>query len=84
MAPMGYVYQQMLEPKYVIARGVVPFWRVLPEPTMFFGVDLVVPVDVYVPGCPPTPEAVLDSHVAPAADCYRQLALGRINGESNA
>jgi NADH-quinone oxidoreductase subunit B len=62
MAPMVVrLYNQMADPKYVIAMGVCaisggPFkegYNVLK------GIDRYVPVDVYIPGCPPRPEALL-------------------------
>ncbi len=56
------LYNQMPEPKYVIAMGACasgggPFKEGY---TVISGVDRFIPVDVYIPGCPPTPQALLN------------------------
>ena len=65
------IYQQMPEPKWVIAMGVCVERRHFRQLAIVQGVDEVLPVDVYVPGCPPTPDAVLDAVLAAGCHCVR-------------
>lgn len=71
------LYNQMAEPKYVISMGACatgggPFKEGY---NVVSGVDQFLPVDVYVPGCPPTPEALLHAYIT----IHEKMQNERIN-----
>ena len=67
MAPaLVRLYEQMPEPKYVIAMGACTITGGMFSTDSYSavrGVDKLIPVDVYLPGCPPRPEAIMDAVV---------------------
>ena len=80
MAPaIKTLYDQMLEPKWVIAMGNCaisggPF--VFPgQYAVVEGVDKLFPVDVFIPGCPPRPEALIEGILTAGGETHRQSAL---------
>lgn len=58
------LYEQMPDPKYVIAMGacmITGGMFSMDSPTAVRGADKILPIDVYIPGCPPRPEALMDA-----------------------
>jgi NADH-quinone oxidoreductase subunit B len=76
MAPvLRQVYDQMMEPKWVISMGVcASTGGMFNNYAIVQGVDQIVPVDVYAPGCPPSPETLLHAILT----LHEQIRTGHI------
>ena len=77
MAPVvRQIYDQMPEPKWVISMGVcASSGGMFNNYAIVQGVDHIVPVDIYLPGCPPRPEMLLDS-IVKLHDKIQNMKLG--------
>lgn len=73
------LYQQMPEPKYVIAMGVCTCGGGMftDSYSVVKGIDRIIPVDIYLPMCPPKPEALLDSIIQLQKKIRKETILDR-------
>jgi len=84
MAPqLRRIYDQMMAPKWVIAMGAcASSGGMYRSYATLQGVDRIVPVDVYISGCPPRPEAILDAIIKLQAKIRKEPAAANLFKES--
>jgi NADH-quinone oxidoreductase subunit B len=77
------VFNQMTEPKWVVAYGVCTVsGGFYDNYSTVMGIDTIVPVDLYIPGCPPRPEMVIDGLITLQQKVQKETLQDHVKGPS--